>query len=122
MNAWGFPQSVPAGKQHINLLILYCTTVADPSIGSMAKVYVEWDQSIFDDQEDDGGQVIYQLQGAPISASFQLQASATTTSFNLQAYYTNIATTSHPLGSVVDLGWVHDGNTVFFSRECLDSS
>ncbi|THG95539.1 hypothetical protein EW026_g6133 [Hermanssonia centrifuga] len=93
MNAWGFPQSVPAG--------------------SMAKVYVEWDQSIFDDQEDDGGQVIYQLQGAPISASFQLQASATTTSFNLQAYYTNIATTSHPLGSVVDLGWVHDGNTVF---------
>ncbi|THG95538.1 hypothetical protein EW026_g6132 [Hermanssonia centrifuga] len=93
MNAWNFPQSVLAG--------------------TMAKVYVEWDQYIFDDQEDDGGEVVYQLQGAPISASFQLQARATTTSFNLQAYYTNVATTSHSLGSIVDLGWVHDGNTVF---------
>ncbi|PSR77759.1 hypothetical protein PHLCEN_2v7714 [Hermanssonia centrifuga] len=84
MNAWNFPQSVLAG--------------------TMAKVYVEWDQYIFDDQEDDGGEVVYQLQGAPISASFQLQARATTTSFNLQAYYTNVATTSHSLGSIPPIG------------------
>ncbi|PSR92365.1 hypothetical protein PHLCEN_2v4723 [Hermanssonia centrifuga] len=77
----------------------------------MQKVYVEWDQSIFDDQGDDGGEVVYGLTGT--SNQFQLQARATDTSFNLQAYFTAISTANNPQGSTINLGWVHDGNTVF---------
>ncbi|PSR79686.1 hypothetical protein PHLCEN_2v6906, partial [Hermanssonia centrifuga] len=95
MNAWSFPSLI--------------------SPGGMEKVYVEWDQSIFDDAYDDGGWVIYGLAGT--SNQFQLQATATgntyNTSFTLQVYFNGISTANNPQGSLLNLGWVHDGNTVF---------
>lgn len=79
-------------------------------IGTVSKVYVEWDTSLLTDEEDDGGEVVYALAGTP--NSFQLQARAfNTENFTLQAYLSNIATAGNPQGSTVNLGWTHDGDT-----------
>lgn len=85
----------------------------------MVSVYVEWDQDIFVHQADDGGDVYYSLDGTP--NTFQLRACAPNKKFTLQAYFDNIATINNPLGSVIDLGWSHDGKTPFILSGTADN-
>lgn len=77
----------------------------------MCKVYVEWDQGITKKESDDAGEVYYSLSGT--SNTFQLQARAPKGNFTLQAYFDGIATLNNPQGSILNLGWHHDGNTIF---------
>lgn len=76
----------------------------------MANVYVEWDQGIFTFESDDGGEVQYALAGT--SRTFQMQARATS-GFTLQAYLDGISAQNNSQGTVIDLGWQHDGITAF---------
>ena len=77
----------------------------------MFKVYVEWDQGIGKKQSDDGGEQYYALSGT--AHTFQLHARAPGGKFTLQAYFDGVATPNNPQGSILDLGWHHDGNTIF---------
>jgi hypothetical protein len=92
MNAWSFPATIPAGTS--------------------ATVYVEWDESWipFHTTSDDAGEVTYTLNGTGLN--FQVQARASS-GFNLRIVFTNLATPGNPQGSVIDLGWNHDGYVDF---------
>ncbi|PRP70995.1 hypothetical protein BUE93_08535 [Chromobacterium amazonense] len=92
MNSWSFPQTIPAG--------------------TAATVYVEWDQSIFHHTSDDGGEATYSMSAGGVPLSFQVQARASN-GFNLQIAFLNIATQNNPQGSVLPLGWDHDGYVNF---------
>lgn len=91
MNSWSFPDSIPSGTS--------------------VNVYVEWDQGIFTHESDDAGEVNYTLSDSQ-NSTFQIQARASK-GFQLQAYMLNIETKSNPKGSVVPLGWNHDGYVSF---------
>lgn len=90
MNSWNFPDKIPSGKT--------------------ATIYVEWEQGVFTTESDDGGEVTYTLNGC--NQSFQVQARAKN-GFNLQVQLSNIATAGNPQGSIISLGWVHDGYVAF---------
>lgn len=90
MNAWGFPQTVAAGTTQT--------------------VYVEFSQGIFQTVSDDSGVVTYTL--GSTGQSFQIQAGAGS-GFDLRVVLTDIATTGHPQGSTIDLGWAHNGSVNF---------
>ena len=102
MNSWNFPDTVQAM--------------------SSASVYVEWNQAPFHEWGDDGGEATYLLQGADMV--FQVQARGRS-EFHLQIDFTSIATHGNPSGSVLNLGWIHNGAVNFIlSGEpgCLNSS
>lgn len=69
--------------------------------GSETQVYVEWDEGIFNNSGDDGADTTYQMEGT--SESFALGARGRP-GFHL---FSNVA------GQQSDLGWAHDGTTVF---------
>lgn len=87
MNSWNFPQTISAK--------------------SSVRVYVEWDQGIFRHQSDDAGEVNYTLSGTD-NLTFQIQARASA-GFELQVFFENFATNGNVKGSILKLGWVHDG-------------
>jgi len=102
MNSWNFPDTVEAM--------------------SSASVYVEWNEAPFHEWGDDGGEAAYQLQGTDLE--FQVQARGRN-EFHLQIAFTDIATHGNPKGSVLNLGWIHNGAVNFIlSGEpgCLNSS
>jgi hypothetical protein len=102
MNSWDFPNTVQAM--------------------SSVSVYVEWNQAPWHEWGDDGGDATYQLQGTDLE--FWVQASGRN-EFHLQIAFTNIATHGNPRGSVLNLGWIHNGAVNFIlSGEpgCLSSS
>jgi hypothetical protein len=90
MSSWGFPRMVAAG--------------------TTATVYVEFSPTIFEAVALDSGVVTYTL--GDTGQSFQIQASAGS-GFGLRVVLTNIATTGHPKGSTIDLGWAHNGSVNF---------
>jgi hypothetical protein len=90
MNSWNFPDVIGSGKT--------------------ATLYVEWDEHIGHKKSDDGGEVKYTLQNC--DQSFEVQARAGN-GFNLQVYLSNISTDGNPQGSVIRLGWIHDGCVAF---------
>ncbi len=90
MDRWEFPSTVAAG-----------TSVT---------VYVEWNDSWIHTTSDDAGEATYSLSGT--GHSFQIQARAQH-GFNLQVELTSISTMGHAQGSVIPLGWKHDGYVDF---------
>lgn len=90
MNTWSFPDFIPA------------VTCID--------VYVEWYQFIFPHQRDDAGEAEYTLTGT--DSKFELQARSGDT-FNIQVYLKNITTQNNGQGSIIPLGWNHDGCVYF---------
>lgn len=111
MNSWSFPSSINPGLFVVILVNHPLTCSNAHEIGQMCQVYVEWDQSIGKKQSDDGGEVYYSLSGT--SYTFQLHARAPGGNFSLQAYFDAISTPNNPQGSILNLGWHHDGNTIF---------
>ena len=89
MNNWSFPQTIAAKTSQ--------------------RIYIEWDQNIFHNQSDDGGEASYTLAD---NTSFQIQARAQN-GFMLQVYFSNLTTSGNPQGSTLPLGWNHDGNVDF---------
>jgi hypothetical protein len=90
MNTWDFNGSIPAGHA--------------------ARVYVEWDQGIFHNQGDDGGEARYALQGC--GREFEVQAGGRD-GFHLNIAFSNLAAHGVTSGSTVGLGWNHDGSVQF---------
>jgi hypothetical protein len=90
MDSWNFPDRVQSGKT--------------------ATVYVEWTQGMFKTERDDSGSARYTLNG--INQSFEVQARANN-GFNIQVALTNIATSGNAQGSIINLGWNHNGSVVF---------
>ncbi|EKM58286.1 uncharacterized protein PHACADRAFT_90426 [Phanerochaete carnosa HHB-10118-sp] len=91
MEVWSFPDVIPAGQMRL--------------------VHVEWKEGVLVRESDDAGEASYVLQGT--SRTFQLQARAPHGKYNLQVYYDGISTANNARGSVVKLGWKHDGDVVF---------
>lgn len=91
MDTWSFPDVVPAG--------------------TVRPVYVEWKEGILVRESDDGGEVNYTLEGT--SKTFQVQARAPGGQYDLQVYYDGISSLNNPQGSIIKLGWKHDGDVVF---------
>ena len=92
MNSWSFPQTINAG--------------------TCVSVYVEWDQSVFDNQSDDSGEQNYTFNGL----TFQIQARAQN-GFNLGVQLQNFGTQGVPQGTTLNLGWNHNGNVFFILSE-----
>jgi hypothetical protein len=86
MNSWTFPDIIPAR--------------------SVASVYVERSEGVFQTVSDDSAQVTYALSGT--TYSFDIRAGAPV-GFDLRAVFTNIETEGNPRGSTVDLGWNWNG-------------
>jgi hypothetical protein len=74
-------------------------------------VYVEWDQGIFTTEGDDAGEAQYSLEGTPYT--FQVQARGSP-DFHLQVVLDGISTVGNPQGSIIPLGWKHDGIVEWF--------
>ena len=91
MNAWNFPKTILAKTSE--------------------RIYVEWDEALFDNQADDAGEAVYTLSGTN-NQSFQVQARAKY-GFTLQVLFDNIETSGNPQGSVLNLGWQHNGIVSF---------
>lgn len=89
MASWNFPKTIPA------------KTTAD--------VYVEWGQRIFTNMKDDAGEAVYSLKDG---SRFEVQARAKK-SFNLQIALSKINTIDNSVGSVLSLGWKHNGTVLF---------
>ena len=92
MNNWQFPAKINPGES--------------------VREYVEWDQNIFHNQNDDAGDVVYALENT--SMSFHIEARVINGNFNLKVILSNIPT---PLGESIDLGWAHDGTVEFCLTE-----
>ncbi|GJE88633.1 PLC-like phosphodiesterase [Phanerochaete sordida] len=91
MKTWSFPDVIPAGQ--------------------VRPVYVEWKEGILVDESNDGGEVHYSVQGT--SSTFQVEARAPSGQYDLQVYYDGLSTANNPQGSIIKLGWKHDGDVVF---------
>lgn len=91
MNSWDFPDTIKAG--------------------TVASVYVEWDENILKTKSDDAAEATYTLANTD-NVNFQVQARATN-GFVLQVAFLNLATEGNPVGSVVNLGWEHNGYVNF---------
>lgn len=89
MNSWGFPATIPAGTS--------------------TSIYIEWDQSIFDTQTDDAGEVTYTLDGT--DWSFQLQARAAN-GFHLQVAM-SVPTQGNAPNALIELGFAWNGLVMF---------
>lgn len=90
MNSWNFPEVIEAGKT--------------------ATVYVEWDQGLFTNEDDDAGEARYQLAG--VNRTFEVQARGAG-GFHLQILLTDLATSSYGKNATIPLGWAHDGYVQF---------
>ena len=88
MNSWSFPDFI------------------EPF--SKAQVYVEWQESIIHTSSDDSGHVQYVIDQAG-GRSFQIQARYR----HIQVLIENFTVPGHGKGSVIDLGWNHDGTMIF---------
>lgn len=86
MNSWSFPEVITAG--------------------STTTLYVEWSEAIFHEVAHDYGTVTFSLEGT--GQTFQLEATAAN-GFNLRVILSGLSTLGHPQGSIIDLGWQHDG-------------
>ncbi|TMP31039.1 hypothetical protein [Pseudoalteromonas rubra] len=91
MNAWEFPDTIAAKTS--------------------TRVYVEWDQGIFHDQQDDAAEVYYTINDGHHSC-FQIQARAKK-GFELQVVFDNLVSSGNPAGSTLRLGWQHNGIVSF---------
>ncbi|KAF2090633.1 PLC-like phosphodiesterase, partial [Saccharata proteae CBS 121410] len=90
MATWSFPTTITSGQS--------------------SSVYVEWEQGLGKDQNDDGGEANYTLEGT--SAGFQVQA-RNPDGFNIQVLLSEIETENNPLGTTISLGWNHDKSVNF---------
>lgn len=90
MNSWSFPDCIQAGTSIV--------------------VYVEWDGDVFSSTSDDAGEATYTL--GETDLNFQVQARASS-GFTLQIAFENLATPGNPQGSILNLGWNHDGYVNF---------
>lgn len=88
MNSWGFPDVITAG--------------------STATVYVEWVE--WARPASQYGYVTFYLEGT--DQSFRIAANAVG-GYNLRVGFTNLSTLGNPQGSVIDLGWKHNGYHYF---------
>lgn len=93
MNSWNFPTTIAAG--------------------SKVSVYVEWDENIFHNHHDDGGEAEFQLEGTG-GLSFEFQARwPEGGDRQIRVYFKNLSTPNNPKGSTISLGWAHDGRMNF---------
>jgi hypothetical protein len=90
MNSWSFPACIKAGFS--------------------TSVYVEWNEGIFSTTSDDGGEATYTLSGTNLN--FQVLARARS-GFNLEISFVNFSTPGNPQGSILNLGWNHNGYVNF---------
>ncbi|KAG9011571.1 hypothetical protein FRB94_008140 [Tulasnella sp. JGI-2019a] len=94
MATWSFPQEIKSGQA--------------PSI------YVEWKQGLLVNLKDSAGNATYRLQGTDHTFQVQARSSSNSTSgFYLQIVLKSITTQSLTQGSIVNLGWAHDGLVTF---------
>lgn len=94
MAAWSWPQTVKSGKS--------------------ISVYVEWKQGALIDLKDSAGNAQYSLSGTSYTFTVQSRSSSKTPAgFGIQVTLTNIATVNLGAGSIVKLGWKHDGYVSF---------
>ena len=77
--------------------------------GTSERVYVEWMQRPFKNQKDDAGNAVYQLKDG---STFNVEARAGN-GFILNIELRNLVAIGNPLGSILPLGWLHNGNIDF---------
>lgn len=92
MNSWNFPTTIAAG--------------------SKVSVYVEWDENIFHNHHDDGGEAGYELGGTGLTFEFQARWPEGGDR-RILVYFKNLSTPNNPKGSTISLGWAHDGRMNF---------
>lgn len=109
MDTWSFPDVVPAGKACRVAFTYHSAHI--PESGQVRPVYIEWKEGILTRESDDAAEVCYTLQGT--TKTFRLQARAPGGQYDLQAYFDGISTANNPQGSIIKLGWAHDGDVVF---------
>lgn len=92
MHSWNFPQEIMPG--------------------TTKRIYVEWDDTIFHNRDDDGGEVRYQLEGT-CGASFELDAIG-------RGHRRIVARADKKLPRLfgcemeeAELGWIHNGSVNF---------
>lgn len=83
MNSWSFPATIPAG--------------------TVANIYVEWDQNITVTTGDDAGNVTYTVEGT--GDSFTIQARVISGNFDISVLFSGMSAEGNPQGSKFDLGW-----------------
>ncbi|KAI9067013.1 hypothetical protein FKP32DRAFT_1589042 [Trametes sanguinea] len=94
MNAWNFPESIPAFTG--------------------VRVYVEFDEGTGNDKGDSAADVKYQLLGLP-SGQSEIWIAIKFRDFlaRFPEFPVKMGTKPIPRGSEVSLGWRHDGETVY---------
>lgn len=95
MNAWNFPQTIPAGTS--------------------CSVYLEYSEHIDKTWTDDSGDVYYQLSGS--SSSFHVHASHPgkgSGEGDITVTFQEISTPKYPAGSSVDIGFIWNSQTILF--------
>lgn len=94
MASWDWPSTVKAGQSVV--------------------VYVEWKQGPFTNLADTQGNAQYKISGTSHNFTIQARSSSDSTSgFRIQIAFTDLATVNLGSGSIVNLGWAHDGQMTF---------
>ena len=94
MNDWNFPATIAAF--------------------SSVSIYVEFDESVGKDTGDDAGEATFEVVGAPAGqAQFQFAVKFRDLFTRLLEFPVVAAGSNVPVGGTIDLGWRHNGDTVF---------
>jgi 1-phosphatidylinositol phosphodiesterase len=72
-------------------------------------IYIEWDQGILTTESDDSGEAAYEFEGTGKVIEFQARAKP----FEIRVYFQNFETADSAKGTIISLGWKHDGNIDF---------
>jgi hypothetical protein len=93
MNNWNWPEIVKANTSE--------------------KVYIEWNDGIGIDSDDDAGEADFQLAGT----EYRFQIQARSMPRRLQVYFSNLSAINCGKGGTPGLGWRHNGEVTFLLGE-----
>ena len=106
MNSWSFPGEIKPGTKSEKSFL----AKTNQRKGEVASIYVEFKQTATTKRSDTAGNCTFTLKGTQACA-FRIEVKDAPS--NLSVQLQNIETPNNPKGSLIQLGWRHDGVVCF---------